>query len=171
MLEPGMLSKKQTTLVLAGAAVLATGIAQASFGGPAPQKAAVLNESSIAGKGDRAPVVQTGPAERHVVTTVELVGVGNAMVILRDQSGAILFKSDPARNTTYLARNTELPVVTIKEEQASVLARKAVVHQEQRKETSDQPRKSRSSVGCITALSPLVKTEVSSAKTPSLCLA
>jgi hypothetical protein len=109
-------------------------------------------------------------AERATVSIVELVGVARTTVILRDRDGNILFRSDPVTNTTLVARDVELPVVTLKEEERSPVVPHNPVQQQHRE--GNQPpaatgRKARP-LGCEGAVSPLAKGHNG---TPSLCLA
>jgi hypothetical protein len=107
-------------------------------------------------------------SERSTVSVVELVGVSQTAVILRDRDGKILFQSDPLTNTTLIARDVDLPVITLKQEERS-----PVLHQEPapRREGNQPPpasgRKSKP-FGCEGAVSPLAKGHNG---TPSLCLA
>ncbi|MBM6592575.1 hypothetical protein [Microvirga pudoricolor] len=111
--------------------------------------------------------------DRSTVTTVELVGIGKATVILRDEAGKIVYRADPQSNTTFFAKDVDLPVVTIKEEAASPVAQRPVnIKTEpkvERENALEEPKRKSNPVGCLGALSPLVKSEAS--KTPSLCLA
>lgn len=125
--------------------------------------------SQTAMKGDR--IADPAPSrERGSISTVELVGVSHAIVILRDESGAVLYRSDPQTGTTILVKNTELPVVTLKEQ-----ARGPVIqHPQIRLEGKEAPRPvptkpARDFVGCVRDVSTLVS--ASAGRAPSLCLA
>ena len=130
--------------------------------------AALPQRMNAPNKGDRmiAPIPSANPA---TVSTVELVGVTQATVILRDRDGKVLYKSDPESGTTTYARDTDLPVVTLKE---SVRA-PATQHPVSRREGIEVPReqkpKARKPVGCLGDVSPLAK--ASADRMPSLCLA
>jgi len=119
-------------------------------------------------KGDRmlAPIPSANPA---TVSIVELVGVAQAAVILRDRDGKVLYKSDPLTGTTIYARDTDLPVVTLKEE----VQAPATQHPISQREGNEAPRepkpKTPKPVGCLGDVSPLVK--ASAERMPSLCLA
>ena len=103
------------------------------------------------------------------MTTVELVGLGAATVVLRDEAGHVVFRSDPKANVTYFAKDVDLPVITIKEEATSPIVQKPVRPGREQEDASDTPGRKTSPVGCTGALSPLVKSEAS--RRPSLCLA
>lgn len=120
-------------------------------------------------KGDRispATVARTKAA----VSVVELVGVSLATVILRDRDGSILYRSDPQAGTTTYMKNTELPIVTLKEGEQGP----AVVHPSRRQEGREEPdnaqhKKRRPPVGCLGDVSPLAHSGAERAS--SLCLA
>ncbi|MBF9195326.1 hypothetical protein [Microvirga terrestris] len=119
-------------------------------------------------KGDRmlAPVPSTNPA---TVSIVELVGVAQAAVILRDRDGTVLYKSDPLTGTTIYARDTDLPVVTLKEEMQAPATQHPVSQREGNEAPSGPKPKMRKPVGCLGDVSPLAK--ASADRMPSLCLA
>ncbi|MEE1654788.1 hypothetical protein VB618_01160 [Microvirga sp. CF3062] len=113
-----------------------------------------------------APVQSANPA---TVSTVELVGVSQAMVILRDRDGKVLYKSDPHSGTTIYARDTDLPVVTLKENVQAPATQHPVSQQEGIEAPREQKPKARKPVGCLGDVSPLAK--ASADRMPSLCLA
>ncbi|MBM1170997.1 hypothetical protein [Microvirga arabica] len=119
-------------------------------------------------KGDRmmAPVPSANPAS---VSIVELVGVAQATVILRDRDGKVLYKSDPHAGTTIYARDTDLPVVTLKENVQTPAIQHPVSRREGNEAPSEQKQKTRKPVGCFGDVSPLAK--ASADRMPSLCLA
>jgi hypothetical protein len=119
-------------------------------------------------KGDRmmAPVPSANPT---TVSIVELVGVVQATVILRDRDGKVLYKSDPHAGTTIYARDTDLPVVTLKENVQAPAAQHPVNQREGNEAPGEQKQKARKPVGCLGDVSPLVK--ASADRMPSLCLA
>jgi hypothetical protein len=90
-------------------------------------------------------------------------------VILRDRDGKVLYKSDPRTGVTTFARDTDLPVVTLKDEMQSPVAQHPVRRQEGNEAPREQKPKSRNPVGCVGDVSPLVK--ASANRMPSLCLA
>jgi len=158
---------------LAGTAFLAVTFAQNAMsdapGGPATKPPGVESQivASAAKTSRLAPPRPS--ASRASVTTVELVGLGAATVVLRNEAGHIVFRSDPQSNVTYLAKDVDLPVITIKEEAGSPVVEKPVRPAREQEDASDTPVRKTSPVGCMGALSPLVKSEAS--RRPSLCLA
>ncbi|MBA1158155.1 hypothetical protein [Microvirga mediterraneensis] len=154
---------------LAGAFFVAGSFAPASFNmPPLVQSEALALSGGVLAKGDRiaAPVPASQPA---AVSIVELVGVSNAAVILRDQNGKVLYKSDPRTGITTFARDTDLPVVTVKDETRGSVAQHPVRRQEGNDTPQEQKPKSRNPVGCLGDVSPLAK--ASTNRMPSLCLA
>lgn len=154
---------------LAGAFFVAGSFAPSSFTiSPLIQSEAMALAGSVSAKGDRmaAPVPGGRPA---TVSIVELVGVTNAAVILRDQNGTVLYRSDPRTGTTTFARDTDLPVVTLKEESPGPVAQHPARRQEGNEAPQQQKPKSRNPIGCVGDVSPLAK--ASANRMPSLCLA
>ena len=159
---------------LAGIFFVAGSFVPASFNMSYQAQSEVLADATLPqrmnapAKGDRmmAPVPSANPA---TVSTVELVGVAQATVILRDRDGRVLYKSDPLSGTTIYARDTDLPVVTLKEERQAP----SVQHPVSQREGTEAPRepkpKARKPVGCLGDVSPLAK--ASADRMPSLCLA
>jgi len=119
-------------------------------------------------KGDRVagPVSVGSPTS---VSIVEVVGVTDATVILRDRDGQVLYKSDPRVGVTSYARNTDLPVLTLKEEMRGPSSQHPVNRREGNETPQPQKQKTRNPVGCMGDVSPLVK--ASANRMPSLCLA
>lgn len=139
----------------------AVGRAGNDVSAPAP-----LSQSVVAtAKGDRvaAPVMAT---ERRSVSVVELVGVSNVKVVLKDTSGEILFQSDPRSNTTYFSKDTDLPVITLKEEASSDVRRTPVTRQSGEETTA--PKRRGQPHGCLGAVSPLAQAGKEAAA--SLCV-
>lgn len=158
---------------LAGTALLAVTFTQSAMsnvsGGSQPSTTIAGNQGVSSGaKSARLSAPQSNGV-RSVVTTVELVGVAQATVILRDETGSVVFRSDPRSNVTYLAKDVDFPVVTIKEEAQSPVVERPVRPAREREGASENPVRKTSPVGCTGALSPLVKSE--SSRTSSLCLA
>jgi hypothetical protein len=76
------------------------------------------------GKGDRLPFSSTAREHaKQIVTTVEVVGVRNAAVVYRDREGRILFSTDPLANVTVVAKDVELPELTIRETPTAPVSR------------------------------------------------
>ena len=135
---------------------------------PLVQSEALALAAPVSVRGDRitAPVPSSRPA---AVSIVELVGVSNAAVILRDQEGKVLYKSDPRSGITTFARDTDLPVVTLKEQGTAPVAQHPIRRQEGNETPQQQKPKSRNPIGCVGDVSPLAK--ASANRMPSLCLA
>lgn len=154
---------------LAGAFFVAGSFAPASFTmSPLVQSEALALPGTGSAKGDRvsAPIPASRPA---TVSIVELVGVANATVILRDQDGKVLYKSDPRTGITTFSRDTDLPVVNVKEEVRGPVAERPARRQEGNETPQEQKPKSRNPIGCMGDVSPLAK--ASGNRMPSLCLA
>lgn len=108
--------------------------------------------------------------DRQTVSVVELVGVSQATVILRDRNGKVLYRSDPEAGTTTFSKNTDLPVVTLKEEERSPSVQQhPTVRREGSETPATTPQKRRNPVGCMGDVSPLAR--ASADRSPSLCLA
>lgn len=156
---------------LAGTAFLAVTFTQSAMSnapaGPVP--AGSIAQVAASGTKSARLDAPRPNASRAAVTTVELVGLGSATVILRDEAGHIVFRSDPRSNVTYFAKDVDLPVITIKEEARSPVVQKPVRPTREQEDASDAPVRKSSPVGCTGAVSPLVKSEAG--RTPSLCLA
>lgn len=159
---------------LAGAAFLGGSLAPsvfsvASFARSGAHPSPLALQQVAGAKADRvaAPVPA---AELETVTTVELVGISKATVILRDRNGLVLYKSDPRSGATTFLKNTDLPVVTLKEEtRRPAEQHPATIRREGNETPSVNPKKRRNPVGCLGDVSPLAR--ASADRSPSLCLA
>ena len=65
-------------------------------------------------KADSLPKSANSGTPRRI-TTVEVVGVENTAIVYRDPDGNVLFKTDPVSNVTMVAKDVQLPEVTIRE--------------------------------------------------------
>lgn len=161
-----MIGAPATLIGMAGTAVLLASLAPSAVGLPSTglDPSVAITDSL---KGDRiaAPVAAT---TRASVSSVELVGVSNATVILRDRSGAILFRSDPLTNTTLVTKDADLPVVTLKEQGTSPVVQQPIPSREGR-ETQQPPQSKTTLPGCEAPLSPLAHRSLTS-RIPGLCL-
>ncbi len=143
---------------------------------PAPQEH-IPQTASMTGKGDRLSAPRPEPRERSSVSVVEIVGLTQATVILRDRDGAILFRSDPVSGTTFVAKGADLPVVTIKEAPAAPVSQQApepssvegLSPKREGREAPDPGERRQRRIGCETALSPLARGGAQQA--PGRCLA
>jgi hypothetical protein len=73
-------------------------------------------------KGDRlAASDQTLPdtGVKRIVTSIEVVGVDDAAIVYRDREGNILYRTDPLRNVTVIAKGVKLPEVTVRQGERS----------------------------------------------------
>ena len=169
-----MFGNPATLLGLAGVAFLAGSFIPASFSlaslaqSERPVTHLPLGPAAAA-KGDR--VARPLPAQQPAtISTVELVGIAQATVILRDRNGEVLYRSDPESGVTIFAKNTDLPIITLKEEvHAPVVQHPVAPRREGTEMPADQKPKRRNPVGCLGDVSPLAKAGAD--RTPSLCLA
>jgi hypothetical protein len=145
---------------MAGAALLLGSLAPAAIEARNSDHAASV-------KGDRRAASR--PADERVpVSLGGIVGPSRAAVVLEGRDGAVLFRSDPIEETTVIAKNVDLPIVSLKKESV----RPAVEQPRQSRESNDPPPRDErkpKTVGCETALSVLVRHEAS--RVPRLCLA
>lgn len=166
-----MLLTSTRLCVLTGAALLAGGIAFANPGInplelPQVFRDALLQDR-VATKGDRLAISQ--PAESQAsVSIVEIVGLTHATVILRDSSGEVLYRSDPRSGITTISKNTELPVLTVKEDMYSPAVQHPPVTAREESEEPQKPKR-QTPVGCLGDISPLAS--AGPGRSPSLCLA
>jgi hypothetical protein len=157
---------------LAGVLFLAGGFVPASFNMASLAQSEALSQNTSPQqppvKGDRVagPVAAGNLA---TVSTVELIGVSQAIVILRDRDGRVLYQSDPHSGVTTFARNTDLPIVTLKDEVQRPVAQHPAHRQEGNEAPQEQKQKRRNPIGCMGDVSPLAK--ASANRMPSLCLA
>jgi hypothetical protein len=166
-----MLRASMTLVGLAGISFLAGSFALANSEPDSFTKSKDILRNAMtqqnAVKGDRM-AVWDGDIRQNTVSIVEIVGLNQATVILRDSSGEVLYRSDPRSGTTTFSKNTELPVLTMKEETRGPSVQHPPV---MRREGSEEPQKEkrRSTVGCMGDVSPLAR--ASANRMPSLCLA
>lgn len=123
--------------------------AAAVIGGMAPVSSAHA-EGVASRKGDRTEAARPA-ASLAQPATVEVVGVGAANVILRDGSGTILYRSDRVANTTLVAKDADLPSITVKQDGVAAVVQRPVAG-------ADEGEK-RLKVGCEGVVSPLVSHE------------
>jgi len=161
-----MIGAPATLIGMAGMAFLLASLAPAAVGHPSTRSdaSAALADSL---KGDRI-AIPVAAKTRATVSSVELVGVSNATVILRDRSGAILFRSDPLTNTTLVTKDADLPVVTLKEQGTSPVVQQPIPSREG-SETQPPPRSKTPPPGCEAPLSPLASRSLAN-RMPGLCL-
>jgi hypothetical protein len=128
-------------------------------------RAALTQQAAV--KGNRL-AVSDSDIQQNTISIVEIVGLTQAIVILRGSNGEILYRSDPRSGTTTFSKNTELPVLTMKEEMRSPAAQHPPII---RREGSEEIRKDKRTtpVGCMRDVSPLARAGAN--RMPSLCLA
>jgi hypothetical protein len=157
-----MIGIPATLVGMAGTAVLLASLAPVALG---PEQTGAQQASVENVRSDR--LARPIPAKtRASVSSVELVGVSNATVILRDRNGVVLFQSDPLTNTTLIAKDVDLPVVTLKEEGTSPVVQQPIPSREGNE--SPPAMRTKSVPGCETAVSPLAR--AGRDRKPGLCL-
>jgi hypothetical protein len=133
--------------------------------------------ASASGKGDRLPVRRAEARARSSVSTVEIIGLSEAIVVLRDRDGTVLYRSDPLSNTTLVTKDADLPVVTLKEAPSAPAVQQSPDPSAQRELSPKRegqegptqgPRRPRM-IGCEAAVSPLARGGVQDL--PGRCLA
>jgi hypothetical protein len=167
-----MLRASMTLVGLAGISFLAGSFALASSEPDSFTRskellrAALMQQKAV--KGDRLTAWDGDIQRNTTVSIIEIVGLTHATVILRGNKGEVLYRSDPRSGTTTFSKNTELPVLTMKEEMRSPAVQHPPVT---RREGSEEIRKEkrRTPVGCMGDVSPLAR--ASANRMPSLCLA
>jgi hypothetical protein len=114
-----------------------------------------------ASKGDRLAAPQGGEA-RSQVAVVEVVGVNKTAVVYRDRDGRVLFRTDPLANVTLIAKDVQLPEVTIRDSKSTVPMKMPVrtIQESDRKRPLD---------GCDPLVSPLAGSTLS--QVPGRCIA
>lgn len=166
-----MLLTSTRLCVLTGAALLAGSIAFADSAIPPLELSKALRDAlmqdSVAPKGNRLAVSK--PAQDLAsVSIVEIVGIAQATIILRASNGEVLYRSDPRSGVTTIAKSTELPILTVREDVQSP----AVQHPPATtREGNEESRKTKrqTPVGCMGDVSPLAS--AGPGRIPSLCLA
>jgi hypothetical protein len=164
--EASMIGAPATLIGMAGTAVLLASLAPAAVGHPSTRPDATVAVADSL-KGDRI-ATPVAAKTRASVSSVELVGISNATVILRDRSGAILFRSDPLTNTTLVTKDADLPVVTLKEQGTSPVVQQPIPSREG-SETPQPPQGRTTPPGCEAPLSPLASRSLTN-RIPGLCL-
>jgi hypothetical protein len=99
---------------------------------------------------------------RRIVTSIEVVGVDDAAILYRDRDGNILYRTDPVRNVTMIAKGVKLPEVTVRQGDRSPATPVPVTVP-----GADKPAKL--PIGCEPAASPIASPHLS--HLTGLCLA
>ncbi|WP_157961382.1 hypothetical protein [Microvirga flavescens] len=164
-----MLGTSGTFVAIAGIAVVAS-FAHASLPKQRAMTPARAPELSLGQtvaaerKGDRIAIPSTSAA-RSSVMEVEWVGSEPMSVLLRGGTGEVLYLSDQGTATTIFAKNTDLPILTVKPRGSPPPVLQQPVEQQ---ESKDAPKRKGSPIGCTNPLSPLVKSDVT--LPPGLCV-
>ena len=154
-----------TVIGMIGSAFMVASFAPGAVGQANPDSVVGVQTVQAGSKSDRIAPLRASSAPR-IVSVVELVGVSSVTVVLKDQDGSVLFRSDPQTNTTYYSKDTDLPVLTLKEETASSVTRQPVSRETSQDSTA--PKRRSQPHGCIGAVSPLAQAGKEAA--PSLCV-
>ncbi|KLK90047.1 hypothetical protein AA309_27890 [Microvirga vignae] len=168
-----MLRTSTTLCTLMGAALLAAGIAFAEAGiAPLAQSQEILKTTLFndpaAAKGDR--LMPAKAAENVVaISIVEIVGITRATIILRGSNGEVLYRSDPRSGITTMAKNTDLPILTMREDLQNPAVQHPPATQREGSDEGARKPKRQTPVGCLGDVSPLAS--ASANRMPSLCLA
>ena len=160
-----MFGTPATLIGMAGAALLLASAVPESFASQWRFGDATVLPDQV--KADRlAPPVAA--KVRTTVSSVEVIGLSNASVVLRDRNGDILFRSDPVTNTTLVAKDSELPVITMKETATSPVVRQPVSSDGQEHDATPSEDRRKAMPGCEGPVSPLVKQ--AQGRGPGLCV-
>jgi hypothetical protein len=157
-----MFGTPATLIGMAGTALLLASVVPESVASQFRFGEATLIRDQV--KADRLapPVAATA---RATVSSVEVIGLSNASVVLRDRNGDVLFRSDPVTNTTLVAKDSDLPVITLKETATSPVARQPVSSDGHPTPSEDRAK---AMPGCEGPVSPLVKQ--AQGRVPGLCV-
>jgi hypothetical protein len=112
-------------------------------------------------KADRLAAPRSSAA-RSQVAVIEVVGVNNTAVVYRDRDGRLLFRTDPVANVTLIAKDVQLPEVTIRESKSTVPTKMPV-------KTIQESDRKRPLDGCDPLVSPLAGSTLS--HVPGRCIA
>jgi hypothetical protein len=99
---------------------------------------------------------------KRIVTSIEVVGVDDTAIVYRDRDGNVLYRTDPVRNVTVIAKGVKLPEVTVRQDGRSATTPVPVNVPE-----ADKPTKL--PIGCEPAASPIAAPEM--ARLTGRCLA
>jgi hypothetical protein len=170
MVRPGSNTAGRTVAVVGAAAAIAIiGVLSVALVADSIAVLRDANATRLASAGERtivnranktnALVSPQGSVQRIPIKTVEVVGIRNAAIVYRDRDGNILFRTDPVANVTVVAKNVDLPEVTIRDTAATEVKRMSVG----RPEPTEQPQ------GCESAFARPAPTELT--RISSRCLA
>lgn len=123
-------------------------------------------------KSDRLPQAAQLAPDRHVITSVEVVGLRDAAIVYRDRDGRVLYRSDPLSNATVVAKDVVLPEVTVRETRKStvepvaantappVIPNQPTVSREPAQPVNAPVKRPRIPEGCDTAASPIASPQM-----------
>lgn len=167
-----MLRASTILCTFTGAALLAGGITFADAGIASLAQSQEFLKAALfeppAAKGDRLMPVQA-VENAMSISIVEIVGLTHATIILRDSNGEVLYRSDPRSGITTMTKNTDLPILTVKEDMQSPAVQHPPVSQREGKDEGARKPKRQTPMGCMGDVSPLAS--ASANRMPSLCLA
>lgn len=105
----------------------------------------------VSSKADRVPtdrIAAPRQTQPQPITTIELIGLNHAAVIYRDEGGRVLFRNDPASQTTTVAKGVVVPDLAIRKSPPASSPRPAP-----RDVARDRPEKL--PIACESAFSPV----------------
>jgi len=107
-------------------------------------------------KGDRGATARPAQTATHIAT-VEVVGLRDAAIVYRDRDGRELFRTDPVSNVTIVTKGLQLPEVTVRQYNSSVVKPVPVdVLQEQARDRKPpNGRERKLPIGCEPSFSPV----------------
>lgn len=114
-----------------------------------PLRSAINSDVTRPAKGNRLLPSRPG-SNRMRIVGVEIIGLDDAAILYRDRKGKILFRNDPLTSTTVIAKNVELPEVTILDRHDIAVPKSAI--------TPPSAQGSKLPIGCDPAFGPLVDT-------------
>jgi hypothetical protein len=151
MVRPGSTAGRTAAVVGAATSIGIIGVLSIALVADSIVALREANATRLASAGDRtiinrenktnalvSPQVST---QRIPIKTVEVVGIRNAAIVYRDRDGNILFRTDPVANVTVVAKNVDLPEVTIRDTAATQVKRMSV----------DRPAPTEQPQGCESA--------------------
>ncbi len=132
------------------------GALRASVSVPAPALAGTPASSiNRQAKSDRGAPARATPTTASIAT-VEVIGLRDAAIVYRDRDGRELFRTDPLNNVTVVTKGLQLPEITVRQDNSSVVRPIPVNEiQEQVRERKPVPRERKVPMGCEPSFSPV----------------
>jgi hypothetical protein len=108
------------------------------------------------GKGDRGAAARSAQTPIDIAT-VEVVGLRDAAIVYRDRDGRELFRTDPVSNVTIVTKGLQLPEVTVRQYNGSVVKPVPVdvLHDQARDRKPPSRRERKIPIGCEPSFSPV----------------